>query len=367
MSVERTREKERVVVAMSGGVDSSLAAALLLEQGYDVVGVTMRLSDENRDIDPENDRSCCSLSSVDDARRVADVLGIPHYVMDFTAPFRTSVIDYFLDEYLRGRTPNPCIACNRYIKFEGLLHKSAELGAAYVATGHYARIDDASGRWRLRKGKDSEKDQSYVLYHLNQETLARVLLPLGDFDKASTRRMAEEYRLPVAHKPESQEICFVPRDDYKAYMKEKRPGHSMPGDIVDRSGNLLGHHEGISFYTIGQRRGLGIAAPQPLYVTALDAERNRVVVGGAEDVYAKELVASDLSWTMWDTLREPRTVRAKIRYGKREAAARLIPDANGGLRISFAEPQRAVTPGQSIVFYDGDIVLGGGVIDTVAR
>ncbi|WP_441347575.1 tRNA 2-thiouridine(34) synthase MnmA, partial [Selenomonas sp. F0473] len=254
---------------MSGGVDSSLAAALLLEQGYDVVGVTMRLSDENRDIDPENDRSCCSLSSVDDARRVADVLGIPHYVMDFTAPFRTSVIDYFLDEYLRGRTPNPCIACNRYIKFEGLLHKSAELGAAYVATGHYARIDDASGRWRLRKGKDSEKDQSYVLYHLNQETLARVLLPLGDFDKASTRRMAEEYRLPVAHKPESQEICFVPRDDYKAYMKEKRPGHSMPGDIVDRSGNLLGHHEGISFYTIGQRRGLGIAAPQPLYVTAL--------------------------------------------------------------------------------------------------
>lgn len=358
-------EKARVVVAMSGGVDSSLAAALLCAQGYDVVGVTMRLSDENRDIDPVSDRSCCSLSSVDDARRVADVLGIPHYVMDFTAPFRTSVIDYFLDEYLRGRTPNPCIACNRYIKFEGLLHKSAELGAAYVATGHYARIDRVGGCWRLRKGKDLDKDQSYVLYHLNQETLAHVLLPLGDFDKGTTRRMAEEYRLPVAHKPESQEICFVPRDDYKSYMKEKRPGRSVPGDIVDRAGHVLGRHEGISFYTVGQRRGLGIAAPQPLYVTALDAAENRVVVGTAEDVYAAELTASDLSWTMWDTLTAPRTVQAKIRYGKRAAAAWIAPLADGRLRVSFAERQRAVTPGQSIVFYEADVVLGGGAIDAV--
>ncbi|WP_175282269.1 MULTISPECIES: tRNA 2-thiouridine(34) synthase MnmA [unclassified Selenomonas] len=357
--------KERVVVAMSGGVDSSLAAALLLAQGYDVVGVTMRLSNENRDVDPENDRSCCSLSSVDDARRVADVLGIRHYVMDFTMPFQTSVIDYFLDEYLLGRTPNPCIACNRYIKFEGLLHKSAELGASHVATGHYARIDFDGGMYRLRKGKDVDKDQSYVLYHLNQETLAHVLLPLGDFDKGTTRRMAEEYRLPVAHKPESQEICFVPRDDYKSYMKEKRPGRSVPGDIVDRAGNVLGHHDGISFYTIGQRRGLGIAAPQPLYVTALDAVHNHVVVGTAEEVFARELTASDLSWTMWESLDEVCMAHAKIRYGKREAEARIMPLDGNRLRVRFTEPQRAVTPGQSIVFYEGDVVLGGGVIDAV--
>jgi hypothetical protein len=358
-------EKGRVVVAMSGGVDSSLAAALLLEQGYDVVGVTMRLSNENRDVDAENDRSCCSLSSVDDARRVADVLGIRHYVMDFTVPFQTSVIDYFLDEYLLGRTPNPCIACNRYIKFEGLLHKSAELGASYVATGHYARIDFDGINYRLRKGKDFDKDQSYVLYHLNQETLAHVLLPLGDFDKGTTRRMAEEYGLPVAHKAESQEICFVPRDDYKSYMREKRPGQFVPGEIVDRTGKVLGRHDGISFYTIGQRRGLGIAASEPLYVTALDAAQNRVVVGTAKEVFARELTASDLSRTMRDVFDVERTVHAKIRYGKREAQAVMTPLAEGRLQVRFTEPQRAVTPGQSIVFYEGDVVLGGGIIDAV--
>nr|WP_325191225.1 tRNA 2-thiouridine(34) synthase MnmA [uncultured Selenomonas sp.] len=360
--------RARVVVAMSGGVDSSLTAALLLDQGYDVVGVTMRLSDESRDADPCNDRSCCSLSSVDDARRVADVLGIPHYVMDFTEPFQRSVIDYFLDEYLGGRTPNPCIACNRYIKFEGLLHKSEELGASYVATGHYARIDcDGGSIYRLRKGLDLSKDQSYVLYHLNQKILARVLLPLGIYKKEDTRRMAEEYHLPVAHKPESQEICFVPNDDYKAYMREKRPECCRPGNIVDCLGNVLGQHAGLAFYTIGQRRGLGIAAPAPFYVIALDAKQNHVVVGKSDDVYAAQLIATDMNWTMWHDLQSVREVRAKIRYGKCDAPARIMPHLRGRVLVQFSEPQRAVTPGQSIVFYEDDIVLGGGVIDVVAN
>lgn len=357
--------QERVVVAMSGGVDSSLTAALLLDQGYDVVGITMRLSDENRDIAPDG-RSCCSLSSVDDARRVADVLGVPHYVMDFTKSFEHAVIDYFLDEYLRGRTPNPCIACNRYIKFEGLLNKARELGASYIATGHYACIDRSEEDvYRLRKGLDLEKDQSYVLYHLNQKTLPHVLFPLGGFSKSETRRMAEAYHLPVAHKAESQEICFIPRDDYKAYLLEKRPECARPGEIVDRTGNVLGMHEGVAFYTIGQRRGLGIAAPQPLYVTALDAVKNQVVVGGADEVHAREFIASDLTWTMWNGLDQERSVQAKIRYGKREAAARIIPCGPESIRVCFAEPQRAVTPGQSVVFYERDVVLGGGIIDEV--
>ena len=355
----------RVVVAMSGGVDSSLAAALLLMQGYEVVGVTMHLSNESRNT-ASDDRGCCSLSSVDDARRVSDVLGIPHYVMDFTEEFEHIVINYFLNEYLCGRTPNPCISCNRYIKFERLLQKAEELGAAYVATGHYARVDRGEeGIYRLRKGCDHDKDQSYVLYHLNQMSLAKVLLPLGGLRKSETRRMAEAYHLPVAHKAESQEICFVPNDDYKAYLRKNRPECACSGEIVDPTGNPLGVHEGIAFYTIGQRKGLGIAAPQPLYVTALDPIRNRVIVGTCDEVYAHELIASDLNWTMWDVLHKERTVRAKIRYGKREAAAIIAPHGDDSVRVCFAEPQRAVTPGQSVVFYENDIVLGGGVIDTV--
>ena len=358
-------KKNRVVVAMSGGVDSSLAAALLVEQGFDVVGVTMHLSDENRDA-ALDERSCCSLSNVDDARRVADVLKIPYYVMDFSVQFKHTVIDYFFHEYLCGRTPNPCIACNHHVKFEGLLHKSEALGASWIATGHYARIDrDDKGIYRLRKGLDHEKDQSYVLYHLNQATLACVLFPLGGFSKREVRQMAEKYHLPVAHKAESQEICFVPHDDYKAYLREKCPESTRPGEIVDQMGNVLGTHDGIAFYTIGQRKGLGIAASTPLYVTKLDAAANQVIVGTADKVYAHELTAFDLSWTMWDTLKEQRMVQAKIRYGKREAEATIYPCDETRIRVRFAEPQRAATPGQSVVFYENDIVLGGGVIDQV--
>ena len=353
---------KRVLVAMSGGVDSSMVAALLLEQGYDVVGVTMRLSEESRE--NASDEKAAT-SSVDDARRVADMLGIPHYVVDFTAPFERTVIDYFLDEYQRGRTPNPCVVCNHYIKFGELLRKGEELNAQYIATGHYACVDHgADGIYRLRKGRDAAKDQSYVLYHLNQETLAHILLPLGRFSKDETRSMAEEYHLPVAHKAESQEICFVPHDDYKAYLRKRRPASVQRGEIVDQAGNVLGMHEGISFYTIGQRKGLGIAAPEPLYVIALDSAENRVIVGSSEAVYAQELIASDPRWTMWEELREERTVQAKIRYGKREAAATVVPEGVY-VRVRFAEPQRAVTPGQSVVFYENDILLGGGIIDRV--
>ena len=360
-------EKKKVVVAMSGGVDSSLTAALLVDKGYDVIGVTMRLSEESRDFE-DNDRGCCSLSSVDDARRVAEIIGIPHYVMNFKDMFKEKVIDYFLRDYAKGWTPNPCIACNRYVKFEGLLQKSLELGATYVATGHYARIgQDETGRYLLRKGIDVKKDQSYALYHLNQSSLSHFLMPLGDYTKVETRKLAEQYSLPVAHKPDSQEICFVPHDDYKAYLKAHNPACLHPGDIVDQEGHVLGHHEGVPLYTIGQRKGLGIAAEHPLYVTELDMAHNRVAVGGADDVFFDNLIAGDLNWIAIDTITEPLKVTAKVRYGKREGRATVYPLENGRVRVEFDEPQRAVTPGQSVVFYDGDIVVGGGIIETAGH
>ena len=360
-------EKKKVVVAMSGGVDSSLTAALLKEQGFEVIGITMRLSEESRDFSCNN-RGCCSLASVEDARRVAEIIGIPHYTVNFKEAFQRDVIDYFLMEYARGRTPNPCIACNRYMKFGLLMDKTLELGADYLATGHYARITrDDTGRYLLRKGIDVQKDQSYALYHLTQRTLGRFLLPLGDMKKTHTRELAERFGLPVAHKPDSQEICCVPNDDYKAYLREKMPQCLVPGDIVDRQGHILGHHEGVPLYTIGQRKGLGIAAAEPLYVVALDMKRNQVVVGRSEEVYAGGLVAGDLNWIAFDTLEKPMRLSAKIRYGKNEAMAEVAMRRDGRLQVKFDEPQRAVTPGQSVVFYDEDIVAGGGVIEEVCQ
>ena len=360
---------KKVAVAMSGGVDSSLTAALLAEQGYDVMGVTMRLSEESRDFNAADDRGCCSLSAVEDARRVAEVIGIPHYVVNFRELFQRRVIDDFLAEYAQGRTPNPCVACNRYVKFEGLLQKVREMGADYVATGHYAQIfhDETAGRYVLAKGIDVQKDQSYALYHLNQQSLQHFLMPLGSYTKVHTRELAEKYHLPVAHKPDSQEICFVPQDDYKAYLQAHVPSCLNDGDIVDCEGHVLGHHHGVPFYTIGQRRGLGIAAAEPLYVVELDMQRNRVVVGTGQQVFAAGLIAGDMNWIAIDALQEPMQVSAKIRYGKREGAAVVEPLPNGRVQVRFAEPQRAVTPGQSVVFYDGDRVIGGGVIERALR
>ena len=356
-------EKKRVLAAMSGGVDSSVTAALLLEQGYEVIGVTMRLSEESREAD--DDKGCCSIKSVNDAQHVASILGIPHYVLDFREQFEKHVICNFLDEYAKGRTPNPCIECNRAMKFGALMQKARELGADFVATGHYARItyNEEKGLYELKKGLDEKKDQSYVLYHLNQETLAHFLLPLGGFTKPEVREMAEKYKLPVAHKAESQEICFIPDDDHGRFLREHRPEALIPGDIVDMEGQVLGHHLGVPLYTIGQRKGLGIAAPEPLYVVRLDTERNRVIVGGAQDVFFGGLTAGNVSWTI-PAPTEPLRCTAKVRYGRREGACTAEITADGALHVVFDEPQRAVTPGQSVVLYEGERVLGGGIIES---
>lgn len=358
--------KERVVIAMSGGVDSSVAAALLKEQGYEVIGITMRLSAENRDFSTD-DRGCCNLKSVDDARHVAEILGIRHYVVDFQDIFQKKVIQYFLDSYLNCETPNPCIACNHFIKFKALMQKAKSLGASYLATGHYARIEKAGSRFVLKKGCDSNKDQSYALYHLNQESLANFLLPLGAYKKDITRELARRFSLPVAQKPDSQEICFIPNDNYKAYLKKQVPDALRPGNICLSDGTVVGHHDGLPFYTIGQRKGLGIAYETPLYVIRLDKEKNTVIVGESSECYSSELYADDMNWILFDSLDSSIEAAAKIRYGKQEASAMIYPMNQDSIRVIFAEPQRAITPGQSIVLYNGDAVIGGGVIRSVKQ
>ena len=301
--------KKKVAVAMSGGVDSSLTAALLIEQGYDVIGVTMTLSDESREAGGS--------TAVSDAKKVADALNIPHYVVNYHKKFKDDVIKYFISEYAKGRTPNPCVRCNNTVKFGSLLKDCLELGADCVATGHYARIeqDEKTGRYLLKKGLDVRKDQSYVLYTLTQDVLKHFILPLGNYSKEKTRELAGKMNLPVANKPESQEICFIPNDDYKAYLKAKAPHILKPGDIVDVNGNKLGRHEGVPLYTVGQRKGLGIAAAHPLYVVGLDVKRNRVIVGENKDVFAKGLVAKDLNFITRDDFTEKFVTTAKIRYG----------------------------------------------------
>ncbi|HOQ00014.1 MAG TPA: tRNA 2-thiouridine(34) synthase MnmA [Acetivibrio clariflavus] len=356
--------KKSVMIGMSGGVDSSVAAALLLEKGYDVIGVTMQIWPDMSEETKLKEGGCCSLSAVDDARLVANTLGIPYYVLNFKDVFEKKVINYFVDEYLKGRTPNPCIACNRYVKFEVLLNKAVSMGIDYVATGHYAIIeyDENRKRYLLKKSVTDAKDQTYALYNLTQEQLARVLMPIGEYSKDIVRKKAAELGLYVASKPDSQEICFVDDNDYGKFIEENTDKKIVPGYFVDTKGNILGEHKGIIHYTVGQRKGLGIALGKPMYVVGLDAENNTVILGEDTEVYGNELIAYDLNFISIDTLEEPMRVKAKIRYSAKAADALIIPIEDGKVKVVFDTPQRAITPGQSVVFYDGDIVVGGGII-----
>jgi tRNA-specific 2-thiouridylase len=361
----------KVVVAMSGGVDSSVTAALLKEAGYDVVGATMQIWPSDGGAGgAEKFGGCCGLDAVADAKRVAHKLGIPHYVINLRDVFAEKVISNFCHEYIQGRTPNPCIRCNEYIKFDALLGRAKELDADFMATGHYARIerDGVSDRYLLRKGVDSGKDQSYVLYIMTQEQLRHALMPLGGFTKERVRVMARELGLPVADKMESQEICFISDGDYPRFLKEYMPQAAKPGPILDEQGDALGQHEGIMFYTIGQRKGLGISAKEPLYVIAIDRERSAITVGTKKEVYSDELIAAGLNWISVESLERTLELKAKIRYLHQEADAVITPLlSENRVHVRFKEPQMAISPGQAIAFYDGDTVVGGGTIEGVNR
>lgn len=354
---------QTVVVGMSGGVDSSVAAYLLKEQGYEVIGVTMQIWQEEAVPVQEENGGCCGLSAVEDARRVAECLGIRHYVMNFRAEFQKHVIDYFVREYVQGRTPNPCIACNRYVKWESLLQRSIQIGADYIATGHYARIVRLpNGRYALKNSVTAAKDQTYALYSLTQHQLSHTLMPVGEYAKDEVRRLADQAGLPVAHKPDSQEICFVPDGSYAAFIERETGLHGDTGNFVDREGNVLGVHKGITHYTIGQRKGLGLAMGHPVFVTEIRPETKEVVIGENEDVFRTTLRAGDLNFMSVSELDEEARAVAKIRYNHRgdDCTVRMV--GHDLAEVVFDRPQRAVTPGQAVVFYDGDIVLGGGTI-----
>ena len=351
---------------MSGGVDSSVAAGLLLRQGYNVVGITMQIWQESTT--QTKGAGCCSLGAVEDARRVAAKLGIPHYVLNFREFFAEKVIDNFVDEYKRGRTPNPCVNCNRYVKFDALLSKARSLGAEYLATGHYARVgfDEDRRRWTLKRAVDGAKDQTYALYHFTQDELAHTLMPLGTVEsKTETREIASELGLLVANKPDSQEICFVQGGSYTDFLAQTAPETVQPGDIVDTSGKRRGSHDGIAFYTIGQRRRINVGSPIPLFVVDIDAASNTIVVGNNDELLADGLIADDINWVGIGGLSGPLTVHAKIRYNMQPVLATVEPGpTTGSVSVRFHEPQRAVTPGQSLVMYEdgGESVLGGGTI-----
>jgi len=353
-----------VVVAMSGGVDSSVAAVLLKEQGYRVVGVTLNLLPRTDLVTADTrQNACCSLEAVEDARRVADRIGIPHYTLNFREIFEQAVVSDFLQEYLRGRTPNPCIRCNKHVKFGALLSVARSLGARFLATGHYARISQAlSGRYVLSRAVDRSKDQSYALYSLTQEQLAHTLFPLGGLEKSDTRRIALEIGLVTAGKPDSQEICFVPDGDYAGFIRDRDSRAVHPGPILDEDGRRIGTHPGVAFFTVGQRKGLGVATGRPMYVLRIEAERNAIVVGEREGLYSGGLLAEDVTWVSMEATSEPFRVAVQIRYRAPEvpATARLMD--GGLLSVSFDEPQRAVSPGQAVVLYKGDDVVAGGTI-----
>jgi tRNA-specific 2-thiouridylase len=356
--------KKKVVVGMSGGVDSSVAAYLLKEQGYDVIGVTMQIWQEDKEFE-EREGGCCSLSAVDDARRVADRIGIPFYVLNFRDSFKEKVIDYFVDEYIDGKTPNPCIACNKYLKFDELLMKARAIGAEYVATGHYATVTNENGRYVLRRSEDDRKDQTYALYNLTQEQLAHTLMPCGEYTKDRIREIAKEIGLAVHNKKDSEEICFIPDNDHGSYIKLAKPEKVKQGNFVDKNGNILGKHKGIVYYTIGQRKGLGLALGRPVFVTDINPLRNEVVIGPEEDIFKTDLIAKDLNFITLDVLDKEIKVKAKIRYSAKASDATIRPLEDGRVVVSFKEKQRAITKGQSVVFYDEDLVVGGGIIEKI--
>jgi tRNA-specific 2-thiouridylase len=354
----------KVVVGMSGGVDSSVAAYLLKEQGYEVIGITMQMSPEDPDF-TEREGGCCGLSAVEDARRVCDRLEIPFYVLNFREIFREKVIDNFVDEYMAGKTPNPCIACNKYIKFDELLRKARGIGAEYVATGHYAKIIEENGRMLLIRSDDDKKDQTYALYNFSQDQLAHTLMPCGEYTKDKIREIAKEIGLAVHNKKDSEEICFVTDNNHGRFISEDKPGKVRSGDFVDKDGNILGRHKGIVYYTIGQRKGLGIAFGRPMFVTGINAKRNQVVLGSEEDIFKTELLAKDTNFIAFDKLEKELEVTAKVRYAAKAAQATIYPEAYGKVRVVFKEKQRAITMGQSVVFYNGNVVVGGGIVEKI--
>ncbi len=372
--------QQTVVVGMSGGVDSSVCAALLQQQGYRVIGVTMQIWQDEAAETIEENGGCCGLSAVEDARRVCDVLGIPHYVVNFKDAFKDCVIDYFVDSYLQGKTPNPCIECNRKMKWELLLQRAKEIGADYIATGHYARIDTLpNGRLAIRNSVTAKKDQTYALYQLSQEQLSKTLLPVGAYTKEEVRELALQFALPVAHKSDSQDICFVPDGDYGAFIEgylEERSGKAMPdkdavahsakpflpGNFVDKNGRILGRHKGILHYTIGQRRGLDLPMGRRVFVTEIRPDTNEVVIGENEELFTDTVVCRQLSFMAMADLQAPKEVFAKVRYNHAGALAIIERTGEDEITAHFKEPVRAATPGQAMVFYEGEYVCGGGII-----
>lgn len=358
----QTEHNNRVVIAMSGGVDSSVAAALLVHQGYDVIGIMMRLWSDSIESGTPAANRCCTPDQMADARRVADHLNIPFYVLDAQSQFRSSIVQPFIDEHQAGRTPNPCIACNRQIRFSFLLRHAQALGAQFLATGHYAQVKRTGEFYELLKGSDPNKDQSYVLYTLIQEKLAHIMFPVGGFIKEQVRELAEEFGLPVATKHDSQDLCFVVDGDHKGFLRRHSENGFVPGPIVDQTGNELGHHDGLPFYTIGQRKGLGVSADQPLYVLHKDQTLNAVVVGPREALGQENFRVRDLNWISGIPVSAEQKVEIKIRYKAKTVSGHVLQGGSNEAAIKLAEPLNGVTPGQGAVFYDGDVCLGGGII-----